>query len=105
MRALVSAQVCARVALSHGGGQDRGLPTALDTKFGFTILRCMGAAATVAAGPLTELKCSEAIAVLFAAEGETSAAVNPGGPPQAPVGSTPFLPHDLGKPPANPQEG
>ena len=65
----------------------------------------MGAAATVAAGPPTELKCSETIAVSIAVVGETSAAVNPGGAPQAPVGSTPFLPHDLIKPPANPQEG
>ena len=65
----------------------------------------MGAGATVAAGPPIELKCSEGIAVCFAAVGETSAAVNPGGPPQAAVGSTPFLPEDLSKPPANPQDG
>ena len=85
------------VALGHGGGQVREHPSVLD-KF-----ECMGAGATVAAGPLIEVKCAEGIAVCWAAEGETSAAVSPGGAPAAAVGSTTFLPHDLSKPPANPQ--
>ena len=65
----------------------------------------MGAGATVAAGLVTELKCAETVSVIWAVEGETCAASSPGGPPAAAVGSTPFLPQDLGRPPANPQEG
>ena len=65
----------------------------------------MGAGATVAAGPVIELKCAENIAVWTASKGETCSPVNPGGAPQAPVGATPFLAEDLAKPPANPQAG
>ena len=65
----------------------------------------MGAGATVAAGPPSELNCAEGISVCWAAKGETSAAVSPGGPPAAAVGSTPFRQEDLQKEPANPQEG
>ena len=65
----------------------------------------MGAAATVASGPPTEVRCAEQVAVLFAARIETSAAISPVGVPEAAVGSTPFLPDDLNKQPASPQAG
>ena len=65
----------------------------------------MGAGATVAAEPPTEIKCSEGVSVWTACPGETCAPVNPGGAPQASVGSTPFLEEDLAKAPANPQGG
>ena len=65
----------------------------------------MGAAATVAAGPPSELRCAEGVAVVIASTGESCAAVSPGGPPAAPVGSVPILQEDLEKPSANPQAG
>ena len=65
----------------------------------------MGAAATVAAGPPSEVTCAEGISVIWAVVGETSAPVSPGGAPVAAVGSTPYLPEDLNTAPANPKEG
>ena len=65
----------------------------------------MGAGATVAAGPPSEIKFAETVSVTWAVKGETCASVSPGGAPAAPVGSTPYLPEDLEKPPANPQAG
>ena len=66
----------------------------------------MGAVATIAAGPPTELSIQvDYIAITFPREGETSAARSPLGVPEAAVGSTPATSEDWKHAIANPQEG
>ena len=109
MAQAISAQIrCVPYLSSRTTGRHQGAVSfsRLYFQLSFTLLpQRMGAGATVAAGSLIELKCSEGVSVWIAAVGETSGAVNPGGAPESPIGSTPFLPQDLNKPPANPQEG